>query len=70
MTVAYITHPYSTQHEMGSHHPECPDRVRVIEDHLRSHGLLDFMREVTATAAEPEPILRARIRQNCLPISN
>ena len=59
MSVAYLTHPYSTKHEMGPHHPECPDRVRVIEDHLRSHGLLDFMREETATAAEPEAILRA-----------
>ncbi len=59
MSVAYLTHPYSTKHEMGPHHPECPDRVRVIEDHLRSNGLLDFMREVTATAATPEAILRA-----------
>lgn len=59
MSVAYLTHPYSTRHEMGAHHPECPDRVRVIEDHLRSHGLLDFMREVTATAAPVETILRA-----------
>ena len=59
MPVAYLTHPYSAQHEMGPHHPECPDRVRVIEDHLRAYGLLDFMTEVTATAAEPEAILRA-----------
>ena len=59
MTVAYLTHPYSSKHEMGPHHPECPDRVRVIDDHLRSHGLLDFMREVTAVAATPEAILRA-----------
>ena len=59
MTVAYLTHPYSSKHEMGPHHPECPDRVRVIDDHLRSHGLLDFMREVTAVAASPEAILRA-----------
>jgi acetoin utilization deacetylase AcuC-like enzyme len=59
MTVAYLTHPFSAQHEMGPHHPECPDRVRVIEDHLRAQGLLDFMREVTATAATPETILRA-----------
>ncbi len=59
MSVAYLTHPYSTQHEMGSHHPECPDRVRVIEDHLRSHGLLDFMRAENAGAADREAILRA-----------
>ena len=59
MSFAYLTHPYSTQHEMGPHHPECPDRVRVIDDHLRAHGLLDFMREISATAAAPESILRA-----------
>jgi len=59
VSFAYLTHPYSTQHEMGPHHPECPDRVRVIDDHLRAHGLLDFMREVSATAAAPETILRA-----------
>jgi acetoin utilization deacetylase AcuC-like enzyme len=59
MTVAYFTHPSSTQHEMGSHHPECPDRVRVINDHLRANGLLDFMREETAPVATREVILRA-----------
>jgi acetoin utilization deacetylase AcuC-like enzyme len=59
MLVAYLTHPFSTKHEMGSHHPECPDRVRVIDDHLRAMGLLDFMREVTAAPAPPHTILRA-----------
>ncbi|MBP6530973.1 MAG: histone deacetylase family protein [Burkholderiales bacterium] len=59
MIVAYLTHPFSTKHEMGSHHPECPDRVRVIDDHLRALGLLDFMREETAAPATDEVILRA-----------
>ncbi len=59
MTVAYITHPSSTQHEMGAHHPECPDRVRVIDDLLRVQGLVDFMREETAPAATRKVILRA-----------
>ncbi len=59
MTVAYITHPASIQHEMGLHHPECPDRVRVIDDHLHVQGLVDFMREVTAPAATREVIVRA-----------
>ena len=59
MTVAYLTHPSSTQHEMGAHHPECPDRVRVIHDYLRGNGLLDFMREETAPAAARNVILRA-----------
>ncbi len=59
MLVAYLTHPFSLKHEMGSHHPECPDRVRVIDDHLRATGLLDFMREITAKPASVETILRA-----------
>ncbi len=59
MTVAYFTHPSSAQHEMGTHHPECPDRVRVIDDHLRVQGLVDFMREETAPTATREVILRA-----------
>ncbi len=63
MSVAYLTHPFSVKHEMGSHHPECPDRVRVVDDHLRSHGLLDFMREVTAGVATDEQILRAHSSQ-------
>jgi len=59
MTVAYITHPSSLQHEMGAHHPECPDRVRVIDDLLRVQGLVDFMREESAPAATREVIVRA-----------
>ena len=62
MLVAYITHPYALRHDMGAHHPECADRVRVIDDYLRAHGLLDFMREETAAAAPPHTILRAHTR--------
>lgn len=63
MTVAYFTHPLSLKHEMGPDHPECPDRVRVIDDFLRSHGLLDFLLPVTAEAAPAEAILRAHTKQ-------
>jgi acetoin utilization deacetylase AcuC-like enzyme len=63
MSVAYLTHPYSLKHEMGAHHPECPDRVRVIDDYLCSHGLLDFMQEVTASPAPPEAILSAHTKR-------
>ena len=59
MTVAYFTHPSSLKHEMGAHHPECPDRVRVIDDYLRAQGLMDFMREVTVPPAPRDAILRA-----------
>ncbi len=59
MSFAYFTHPLSLKHEMGAHHPECPDRVRVIDDYLRASGLLDFARLETAPAAPREVILRA-----------
>lgn len=59
MTLAYFTHPLSLKHEMGNAHPECPDRVRVIDDYLRAQGLLDFAQEFTAVAAPAQAILRA-----------
>lgn len=34
MSTAFISHVDSLQHEMGSHHPECPARVQAIEDQL------------------------------------
>jgi acetoin utilization deacetylase AcuC-like enzyme len=51
MLCAYITHPSSLRHEMGPGHPECPDRVSVINDYLLSHGLMDFMVPYCAPAA-------------------
>ena len=43
MQSAYITHPSNLLHEMGPDHPEVPARVGAINEHLLSHGLLDFM---------------------------
>ena len=51
MLSAYITHPSSLLHEMGPGHPDCPERVSIIQDHLLSHGLLDVMLPYTAPAA-------------------
>ncbi len=64
MTVAYLTHPLSLKHEMGREHPECPDRVRVIDDHLRSQGLLDFAMPITSEAASLDAILRAHTKRH------
>ena len=50
MLSAYITHPSSLLHEMGADHPESPQRVSAINDHLLAQGLLDFM---VAHAAPP-----------------
>ena len=51
MLSAYITHPSSLLHEMGPDHPEGPERVSAINDHLLTHGLLDFMQPYAAPAA-------------------
>jgi acetoin utilization deacetylase AcuC-like enzyme len=58
MLSAYITHPSSLQHEMGPDHPECPERISAIHDHLLSHGLLDLMWSYTAPAATREQVER------------
>lgn len=43
----YFTHPACWAHEMGSGHPECPERLDAIEDRLRSAGLALERREPT-----------------------
>jgi acetoin utilization deacetylase AcuC-like enzyme len=35
----YFTHPACHLHEMGQGHPECPERLDAIRDHLQSTGL-------------------------------
>lgn len=35
----YFTHPQCLKHEMGSGHPECPERLSAIEDRLLITGL-------------------------------
>src|SRR5215213_11534120 len=45
MTTAIYTHPDCKRHEMGSWHPECPERLQAIEDQLiasRIDGFLDY----------------------------
>lgn len=39
MTTAYFSHPDCHAHEMGRGHPECPERLDAIEDHLLATGL-------------------------------
>jgi acetoin utilization deacetylase AcuC-like enzyme len=45
MTTAFYSHPDCRAHDMGAGHPECPQRLDAITDHLRATGLdvaLDF----------------------------
>ena len=39
MTTAYYSHPDCRGHDMGEGHPECPERLDAIEDHLLATGL-------------------------------
>ncbi|TDM06316.1 MAG: deacetylase [Ideonella sp. MAG2] len=39
MTTAYFSHPDCRAHDMGAGHPECPQRLDAIEDHLLATGL-------------------------------
>src|SRR5438309_1562782 len=36
--VGFVTHPSSLVHDAGAHHPERPDRILAITDHLASSG--------------------------------
>jgi acetoin utilization deacetylase AcuC-like enzyme len=58
MQTAYITHPQCRLHDMGRHHPECPDRLRAIEDRLIAAGLLGLLSEYEAPLATTEQLTR------------
>lgn len=59
MLSAYITHPDCARHEMGPHHPECPERIGAINDMLLTKGLLDYMAPYDAELATVEQLERA-----------
>lgn len=56
---AYITHPDCARHEMGAGHPECPERLSAIHDHLLVKGLLDFLMPYDAPLATLEQLGQA-----------
>ncbi|SHN16457.1 histone deacetylase family protein [Rhizobacter sp. OV335] len=39
MPTAFFSHPECRQHDMGRGHPECPQRLDAINDHLLATGL-------------------------------
>ena len=58
MTTAYITHPDCLRHEMGPGHPERPERLSSVHEHLRSSGLMPQLRTLEAPLAQPGEIKR------------
>jgi acetoin utilization deacetylase AcuC-like enzyme len=43
MTTAFYSHPECREHDMGRGHPECPQRLDAIHDHLVATGLADAL---------------------------
>jgi acetoin utilization deacetylase AcuC-like enzyme len=56
---AFITHADCALHEMGPHHPECPERLAAIQDHLLVKGLLGCMLPHDAPLATETQLGRA-----------
>ena len=57
MATAFYSHPECRLHDMGDGHPECPQRLDAITDHLRASGLdiaLDFREAPAATVQQIE----------------
>jgi len=72
MTTAFYTHDDCKRHEMGSWHPECPQRLQAIEDQLISSRISDYLDHRDAPAATEADLARVhsadaiyRIRENC-----
>lgn len=59
MQTAFITHADCVRHRMGAGHPECPERLGAISDHLLSKGLLHYMTPYDAPLATEEQLARA-----------
>ena len=49
----YFTHPDCRLHEMGAGHPECPERLDAIDEHLQATGLRDSL---DRREADPAPL--------------
>jgi acetoin utilization deacetylase AcuC-like enzyme len=58
MTTAFIRHRDCLLHDMGQHHPECPDRLHAIEDQLIASGLIAYLQEHEAPAATRAQLAR------------
>jgi acetoin utilization deacetylase AcuC-like enzyme len=56
---AYFTHADCRRHEMGSGHPECPERLDAIEDRLLATGVMDALDRREAPLASPDDVALA-----------
>ena len=58
MSAIFVRHRDCLLHDMGQHHPECPDRLYAIEDQLISSGLIACLQEYDAPLVERAHLVR------------
>jgi len=58
MHTVFVTHPDCLKHDMGGHHPECPERLHAIEDQLVASGLMNFLSHRVAPMASKDMLAR------------
>jgi acetoin utilization deacetylase AcuC-like enzyme len=58
MSTAYITHADCLRHEMGAGHPECPDRLHAVNEHMRASSLLGDLKCLQAPLADADDLKR------------
>ncbi len=56
--VGLVSHPAFLEHDMGSHHPESPERLRAILGQLESTGVMSKLTRIDPRKAEKEWITR------------
>lgn len=59
MSTAFITHPSFLKHEMGAHHPECPERLQAVYDAFDRSGLTAKLKKIEAPMASREQLAAA-----------
>jgi acetoin utilization deacetylase AcuC-like enzyme len=64
MSTGYYSHADCRLHEMGQGHPECPERLDAIADHLIATGLLDVLSQPEVPLASPSDLELAHSRMH------
>lgn len=58
MNTAFITHRDCQRHDMGAHHPECPERLAAIQDRLIASGIDQYLSWRDAPLVDRQQLLR------------
>jgi acetoin utilization deacetylase AcuC-like enzyme len=70
LATAFISHPEFYLHEMGAHHPECPDRLTAIDDRLIASGIGVYLEHHQAPAVTHEQLLLVHSAEHIAFIEN